>query len=88
MCRHCLDRAREHVEGLVPLTTLKLVYETQTDETKCIELLLSTDVLKELLTKAEKVHQKLTIMRDFFDQSNSRIASYCCLKNERKSGLP
>lgn len=52
----------------MPLTTLKLIYETQTEETKCIELLLSADVLKELLEKANKVQQKLAIMRDFFDQ--------------------
>jgi hypothetical protein len=66
--RPVFDRAREHVEGLVPLTTLKLVYETQSDETKCIELLLSADVLKDLLAKAEKAYQKQTIMRDFFDR--------------------
>ena len=66
--RPVFDRAREQVEGLVPLTTLKLIYETQTDETKCIELLFSTDMLKELLEKVNKAQQKLTIMRDFFDQ--------------------
>ncbi|MGP0067217.1 MAG: hypothetical protein ACLQGP_26940 [Isosphaeraceae bacterium] len=66
--RPLFDRPRERIEGLVPLTTLKLIYETQTEETKCIELLLSADVLKELLEKANKVQQKLAIMRDFFDQ--------------------
>jgi hypothetical protein len=66
--RPVLDSSREQIEGLIPLTTLKLVYESQTEETKCVEVLLSADVLEDLLEKMTKAQQKLTTLRETVDQ--------------------
>jgi hypothetical protein len=66
--RPVFDPSRQRIEGLVPLTTLKLTYESQTEETRCMEVLLSADLLGDLLEKVNKAQQKLTTLRDIVDQ--------------------
>jgi hypothetical protein len=66
--RPVFDQERQQIEGFVPLTTLKVIYDTQTEEMGCIELLLSADLLKELLEKANKAQQKMRVIRDSLNQ--------------------
>jgi hypothetical protein len=61
--RPVFDQDRDHVEGFVPLTTLKLVYEDQNDETRVLEVRLSEELLDALMTKGNMARQKLKVLR-------------------------
>lgn len=62
--RPIFDSARTMIEGFVTQITLKMVYETQTEETECLELVLDPDLLDELLSKADIAKKKLDVLRD------------------------
>jgi len=62
--RPVFNRGRTAIEGFVTQTTLKLVYETQTDDAGCIEVVLPPDLLHELLDKAEKAKKKIEVLRE------------------------
>ena len=62
--RPVFDRERTKIEGFVTLTTLKLVCETQADDTSCIEIMLSPELVGELLDKAAKAQKKLHVLRE------------------------
>jgi hypothetical protein len=60
--RPVFDREQRTIEGFVTQTTLKLVYETQTDDTNCIEVVLTPKMLVQLREKAEKAQKKLEVL--------------------------
>jgi hypothetical protein len=62
--RPVFDEGRKLVEGLIPLTTLRVEYAKQDDETRVLEVVLSEEMLDELLNKATKAKQKLAVLRD------------------------
>jgi hypothetical protein len=66
--RPVFDQDRQRIEGFVPLMTLKLVYETQAEDTDCIEVILSADMLEDLLEKGRKVQRKVSVLRDSLNQ--------------------
>jgi len=57
--RPVFDRELTTIEGFVTKTTLKLMYETQSDDTRCIEIALSPELVGKLLDEAEKARKKL-----------------------------
>jgi hypothetical protein len=61
--RPVFDRERTAIEGFVTQTTLKLMYENQTEDTGCIEVVLTPELLGELLDKAEKAKKKIEVIR-------------------------
>ncbi len=63
--RPVFDREQTTIEGFVTQLTLKLVYETQSDDTRCIEIALSPELVKELLDEAEKARKKLEALGEF-----------------------
>lgn len=62
--RPVFDDNRKVVEGMIPLTTLKLVYEGQDEEVKVLEVLLSTEMLDQFLSEAGKAKTKLATLRE------------------------
>ena len=46
--RPVFDREQTTIEGFVTQTTLKLVYESQSDDTNCIEVMLSPRIRLEI----------------------------------------
>lgn len=66
--RPVFDQDRQQIEGFIPLTTLKLMYESQTEESGSVEVVLSVDVLEELLEKSKKAQEKVTLLRDFLSK--------------------
>jgi len=62
--RPVFDREQRTIEGFVTQTTLKLVYESQTDDTACIEVALTPKMLAELLDRAEKAQKKIQVLRE------------------------
>ncbi len=62
--RPVFDKGREVVEGLIPLTTLKLVYSGQDGVSQSVDVLLAADELDDLLNKANKAKQKLAALRE------------------------
>jgi hypothetical protein len=62
--RPVFDRDRTTIEGFVTQTTLKLVYETQTDDTHCIEIALTPELVGEILDKAEMAKKKLQVLKE------------------------
>jgi hypothetical protein len=66
--RPVFDEERQHIEGFIPLITLKLTYDTQTEETGTAEVLLTVDMLEELLEKANKARQKVSVLRESLNQ--------------------
>lgn len=62
--RPVFNKERDQIEGMIPITTLKLVYERQNMETEEIELTLSAEQLKSLREDAEKAEKKLTTLNE------------------------
>lgn len=60
--RPVFDAQRDLVEGIMPLTTMKIVYEGQDQEVRVLEVQLSRDMLAELVEKAQKAQQKLQVL--------------------------
>jgi hypothetical protein len=61
--RPIFDPDRQTIEGFVTQTIFKLVYESQTEDIGCIEVVISPELLGELLDKAEKAKRKLDVLR-------------------------
>jgi hypothetical protein len=57
--RPVFDEPRESIEGLIPLTTLKMVYERQDQSTAEIEIVLTASQLSILGDQVQKAKQKL-----------------------------
>jgi hypothetical protein len=66
--RPIFDKDRERVEGMLPTTTLKLVYEKQNEDIRVTEVLLSAEMLGELLEKANRAQQKLRVLSESINQ--------------------
>ncbi len=66
--RPVFDKNRERVEGMLPMTTLKMVYEQQNEEIQVTEVLLSVEMLKELIEKANRAQQKLRVLNESIPQ--------------------
>jgi len=62
--RPVFDRERSTIEGFVTQTTLKVVYEGQTDNSACIEVVLTPKMLAELLERAQKAQKKIQVLRE------------------------
>jgi len=60
--RPVFNAQRDLVEGMMPLTTMKIVYEGQDEEVRVLEVQLSRDMLTELVEKAQKAQQKLDVL--------------------------
>jgi hypothetical protein len=60
--RPVFNEARDTVEGLIALTTLKIVYESHDLETQVLEVTMSRKALNELADKVEKALKKLTVL--------------------------
>ena len=61
--RPVYDATRESIEGLIPIITLKMVYETQTETTDVLEVRLTAADLAELKNKVEMAERKLDALR-------------------------
>ena len=60
--RPVFNSDRDLVEGMFPLTTMKITYERQDEEMKVLEVQLSQEMLNELADKVQKAQQKLDIL--------------------------
>lgn len=61
--RPVYNKTRDRIEGLIPLTTMKLVYETQNLVTEEIEIVLTSDQLESLISEAKQAAQELATLR-------------------------
>lgn len=66
--RPVFDTERERIEGLLALTTLKLVYERQNGVTEEVAILLTSEQLEDLTTKAQKAQKKIRVLEQSFAQ--------------------
>jgi hypothetical protein len=60
--RPVYNAVRDSIEGLVPLTTMKIVYEGQDEETREVEVTLTREAVNELAEKVQKAQRKLDIL--------------------------
>ena len=65
--RPVFDEAREKIEGLIPITTLKVSFTEQNEEIRVVEALLEGDLLRELSEKLEYARKKLAVMENSID---------------------
>jgi len=61
--RPVFDQTRTVVEGLIPLTLLRVVYQSS-DGSGALEVLLSTDDLDNLASEVDRARQKLNSLRE------------------------
>lgn len=61
--RPVFDQSRTTVEGLIPLTTLRVTYRSG-DATDVLEVLLSMEALEDLASEVEKAKKKLAALRE------------------------
>jgi hypothetical protein len=66
--RPVFDKKREKIEGLVPITVLKLRCQGQNDEPLVIEVILGGQMVEELRQEVEKAQRKLKIIHATADQ--------------------
>lgn len=62
--RPVFDQDRQRIEGLLALTTMKLVYERQNGVTEEVEIAINREELVELISKAQKAQQKLRVLEE------------------------
>ena len=62
--RPVYNDARDDIEEMIPLTTMKIVYEKQNQLPEEIELLVTAEQLVDLISKAQKAQQKLTVLHN------------------------
>jgi len=62
--RPVYNEQRDSIEGMIPLTILKIVYEGQDEETRSVEVYLTTAMVDELVEKAQKAQQKQKILKE------------------------
>ena len=61
--RPVYNEARDDIDGMIPLTTMKIVYERQNGVTEEIEFVLTADELDDLITRAKKAQDDLKLLR-------------------------
>lgn len=61
--RPVFDLDQSAIDGFVTQTVLKLVYETQTDDTRSVEVVLTPEQLGELADEVEKAKKRLDVLR-------------------------
>lgn len=61
--RPVFDEDRHAVEGVIPLTTLRIEYEPQEESTRVFEVIVPEAVLDEFIVKAQIAKQKLDVLR-------------------------
>lgn len=66
--RPVYNEQRDDIEGLIPLTTMKLIYERQNSESEEIEIILTAEQLENLVSKARQAEQKLTVLRESIER--------------------
>jgi DNA-binding transcriptional regulator YbjK len=66
--RPVYNSTRNAIDGLIPIVTLKIVYERQNEASDILEVMLSPDILSELLDKSTKAQQKLSVLRETIEQ--------------------
>jgi hypothetical protein len=66
--RPVFDEARERIDGVLPITTLRIEYETQSEDTQVIEFALPASMLEDLKTKIDKAQRKLSRMEEYATQ--------------------
>lgn len=54
---------RDQIEGMIPVTTMRLVYEQQNEEMQEIEMALTAGELRALIERAEKAETKLKTLQ-------------------------
>jgi len=64
--RPVFNDARDVIEDLIPVTTLKLRYFTQAEEIKVLEVVLSEEDIDYLKEKIRMTKRKLDVMQQFF----------------------
>ncbi len=62
--RPVYNDSRDRIEGMIPLTTMKLVYERQNLATEEIEVTVTPDQLRNLISEAQKAEKKLGTLRE------------------------
>ena len=62
--RPVFNERRDAIEGIVPLTMLKIVYDRQDEQTRSLEVHLTEAMLNELVDKAQKAQQKRKVLRE------------------------
>ena len=60
--RPVFNNDRDTIEGLIPFTTMKIIYEGQDEETREVEVTLTSDALDDLAGKVRKAQQKLDVL--------------------------
>jgi len=60
--RPVFNDPRDTIEGLIPLTTMKIVYEGQDEETREVEVTLTREDLDELARNVRKAQQKSDVL--------------------------
>jgi hypothetical protein len=60
--RPVYNKAHEEIEGLVPLTTFKIIYERQNLDTEEIEFVLTESGLDHLIEQANEAKKKLSVL--------------------------
>ncbi len=66
--RPVYNDTRDLIEGLIPITTLKIEYEGQDEETHEVEVMLTRDGVNDLAKKVEKAQQKLDVLGESISQ--------------------
>jgi hypothetical protein len=69
--RPVFDKKREMIEGLVPITVLKLTCQSQNDEPMVIEVTLDSEMVEALRGEAEKAQRKLKVIHTTGNQWTS-----------------
>ncbi|NQV23515.1 MAG: hypothetical protein HQ518_04015 [Rhodopirellula sp.] len=62
--RPVYNEGRDQIEGMVPVTTLKLVYEQQNLQSQEVEITLTSSELRYLIEQAEKAERKLQTLKE------------------------
>lgn len=62
--RPVYNKSRDRIEGMIALTTMKLVYERQNLSIEEIEITVTPTQLRELISEAEKAEKKLATLRE------------------------
>lgn len=61
--RPVYNEARDDIEGLIALTTMKIVYQQQNQLTEEIEFVLTAEQLDDLIVRAKRAQDKLKVLR-------------------------
>ena len=62
--RPVYNKTHDEIEGIVPLTTLKIIYERQNLDAEEIEFVLSESDLDQLIDQANEAKKKLSVLKN------------------------